>query len=102
MESAALINGTFHYKVTATLLDDPINCRHTDARSLAWLFGGEEWLEQSAAYFFGHTSAGVWDRQLDVFPGWNRANTEGVFDVENHVGRRNSQPATARHCIASV
>ena len=70
-EGGAASRFALHHHVSATLLDDAVDRRESQAGAFAFFLGGEKRLEDSRLRFFVHAHAGVADRKhRRNRPGW--------------------------------
>src|SRR5580692_8111428 len=102
-ESRTLPRFALDQDVTATLLDDAVHGRKSQASTFSFFLGGEKWLEDAQLRFFIHALAGVSYREHNVK---TRVNV-GVFAanvlmVQSGVSALDDDFSTIRHGVFRI
>src|SRR5579863_5889841 len=84
LERRALSRFTVNQNVPRALFDNAIYGGQAQTGSLAGLFGGEEGFKDARYRGFIHATAGIADREQDIFSGCHGLMLVGKFLVESH------------------
>ena len=101
-ERGSMPRSALHGDMTAALLDDPVDGRESESRSLAFLFCGEEGLEQMRLRLLIHAATGVLDRQHHVRTGIDRLEIPSGLVNDLDAAGFNGQGSAGRHGVVRV